>query len=73
LKHTIPYTPKHNRVAERKNKTLKEMANSMLQARALPPKLWDEAINCATYIQNKFPHKSVKGVITYEAWSGKKP
>jgi transposase InsO family protein len=51
LQHTVPYTPQQNGVAERKNKTLKEMANCMLQARALPPKLWDEAINYAAYIQ----------------------
>jgi hypothetical protein len=60
LQHTVPYTPQHNGVVERKNMTLKEMANCMLQSRALPPKLWDEAINCASYIQNRVPHKSFK-------------
>jgi transposase InsO family protein len=49
LQHTIPYTPQQNRVAERKNWSLKEMANCMLHARSLPSKLWVEAINCATY------------------------
>ena len=28
--HTIPYTPQQNGVAERKNHTLKEMANYMI-------------------------------------------
>jgi hypothetical protein len=45
----------------------------MLQARALPPKLWDDAINYASYIQNRVPHKSIKGFTPYEAWSRKKP
>jgi transposase InsO family protein len=73
LQHTVPYTTQQNGVAERKNKTLKEMANCILQARALPPKLWVGAINCEAYIQNRVPNKSVKGVTTYEAWSEKKP
>jgi transposase InsO family protein len=50
LQHTIPYTPQQNGLAERKNRTLKEMANCMLKARALPPKLWVEDINYASYI-----------------------
>jgi hypothetical protein len=45
----------------------------MLQTRALPPKLWVEAINCVAYIQNRVAQKSVKGVTPYEAWRGKKP
>jgi hypothetical protein len=60
LQHIVPYTPQHNGVAERKNKALKEMDNCMLQARALPPKLWDEAINCAAYIHIRIPHKLAK-------------
>ena len=33
--HTIPYTPQQNDVAERKNHTLKEMANCMIQSKGL--------------------------------------
>jgi transposase InsO family protein len=29
LQHTVPYTPQQNDVAERKNQSLKEMANCM--------------------------------------------
>jgi transposase InsO family protein len=39
LQHTVPYTPQQNGVLERKNMKLKEMANCMLQDRALPPNL----------------------------------
>jgi hypothetical protein len=35
LQHTISYSPQHNGVVNRKNKTLKEMENCMLQSRAL--------------------------------------
>jgi hypothetical protein len=33
----------------------------------------DEEINCATYIQNISPHRSVKDKTPYEAWSSVKP
>jgi hypothetical protein len=69
---TIPYTPQQNGVAERKNRSLKEMASCMLHAKSLPQRLWAEALNCATYIQNKSPHRSVKDKTPYEAWSGLK-
>jgi hypothetical protein len=73
LQHIVPYTPQQNGVAERKKRSLKEMANCMLQSKSLAPKIWDEAINCAAYIQNLFPHKSLKGTTPFECWTGKKP
>jgi hypothetical protein len=44
----------------------------MLHAKSLPQRLWAEALNCATYIQNRSPHRSVKDKTPYEAWSGLK-
>jgi hypothetical protein len=73
LQHTVPYTPQQNGVVERKNRSLKEMASCMLHAKSLPQRLWAEALNCATYIQNRSPHRSVKDKTPYEAWSGLKP
>jgi transposase InsO family protein len=73
LQHTVPYTLQQNEVAERKNRSLKEMASCMLHAKSLPQRLWAEALNCATYIQNRSPHISVKDKTPYEAWSGLKP
>jgi hypothetical protein len=35
MQHTVPYTPQQNGVAERKNHTLKEMANCMIQSKGL--------------------------------------
>jgi hypothetical protein len=58
---------------EQKNKSLKEMASCMLHAKSLPQRLWVEALNCATYIQNRSPHRYVKGKTPYEAWSSLKP
>jgi hypothetical protein len=45
----------------------------MLHANSLPQRLWAEALNCATYIQNRYPRISIKDNIPYEAWSGLKP
>jgi hypothetical protein len=73
LQHRVPYTPQQNKVVERKNRSLKEMESCMLHANSLPQILWDEALNCATYIQKIFPHRYVKDKTTYEAWSGLKP
>jgi hypothetical protein len=44
----------------------------MLHAKLLPQRLWVEEINCATYIQTRFPHRYVKDKTPYEAWSGLK-
>jgi hypothetical protein len=73
LQRTVPYTPKQNEAVERKNRCLKEMASCLLHAKSLPQRLWSEALNCATYIQNRSPHRSVKDKTPYEAWSGLKP
>ena len=45
LQHNIicPYTPQHNRVVERKNRTIMDMARSMLKAKGMPNYFWVEA------------------------------
>ena len=42
----------------------------MLEAKHLSTKLWDEAINCVAYVQNKVPHKALEEKTPFEAWSG---
>jgi hypothetical protein len=69
----VPYTPQQNIVAERKNRSLKEMAYCMLHAKSLPHRLLAETLNCATYIQKISPHRSVKDNTLYEAWINLKP
>ena len=41
--------------------------------KTLPPKYWDEAINCEAYIQNRVPHKYLDGMNPFKSWSGHKP
>ena len=69
---TAPYSPPSNGVAERKNRTLKEMMNAMLISSGLPQNLWGEAILSANYILNKVPRKNVD-LTPYEQWNGRKP
>ena len=48
------------------------MASCMLHAKSLAQRLWAKALNCATYIQNISPHRSIKDKTPYKAWSGLK-
>ena len=70
---TVPRTPQQNGVAERKNRTILEMARSMLKSKKLPKEFWAEAVACAVYISNRSPTKSVLEKTPQEAWSGRKP
>jgi transposase InsO family protein len=47
---TAPYTPQHNGLAERKNRTLVDMVNAMLLNAKLPNNLWGEALLHVTFI-----------------------
>nr|GFC17078.1 retrovirus-related Pol polyprotein from transposon TNT 1-94 [Tanacetum cinerariifolium] len=44
---TPPYTPKHNGVSERRNRTLLDMARSMMSQTTLPKSFWDYALETA--------------------------
>ncbi|WVZ93321.1 hypothetical protein U9M48_039309 [Paspalum notatum var. saurae] len=48
-----PYTPPQNGVVERKNRTLVEMARTMLDEHRTPRRFWAEAANMAGYIANR--------------------
>ncbi|KAD4586033.1 hypothetical protein E3N88_23634 [Mikania micrantha] len=69
---TAPYSPQQNGIAERKNRTLKEMMNVMLISSGMSQDMWGEAILSATYLLNKI-HFKKKDVTPYELWMGRKP
>jgi transposase InsO family protein len=69
MQHSVPYTPQQNGVAKRKNRTLKEMANCMIQSKELSLKHWEEAINYANYIVNHTPTKDLKNITLEESWT----
>ena len=70
---TVRHTPQQNGVAERKNRTIMEMARSMLQHKNLPKNLWAEAVSTAVYILNCSPTKAVLNMMSYEAWFYRTP
>ncbi|KAM1484192.1 hypothetical protein EV2_037025 [Malus domestica] len=70
---TTAYTPQQNGIAERKNRTIIDMARSMLKEKNLPKELWAKAVACSIYLLNRCPTKSVKRMTPQEAWSGYKP
>ena len=51
--YSAPYTPQQNGVAERKNRTLVEMARSMLDEYKSPHSFWAEAVNTACHASNR--------------------
>ncbi|CAL1680763.1 unnamed protein product [Lasius platythorax] len=70
---TVPYSPQQNGVAERRNRTIVEMARCILLESGLPPRFWGEAVNTANYVRNRCPSKSLDGKTFFEALSGKIP
>ncbi|KAK2417383.1 putative mitochondrial protein [Trifolium repens] len=70
---TAPYTPQHNGLAQRRNRTLLNMARCMLKGKDLPKSLWGEAVNTAAYVLNRCPTKKLKDKTPEELWTGHKP
>ena len=69
---SAPYTPQQNGLAERKNRTLVDMVNSMILNARLPLNLWGEALLTACHVHNRIPSKKRK-ISPYEVWKGRKP
>nr|GEY23657.1 hypothetical protein [Tanacetum cinerariifolium] len=69
---TATYSPQQNGIAERKNRTLKEMVTAMLINSGMSQDKWGKAILTATYLLNKIPCKE-KEETPYELWMGRKP
>ena len=54
---TARYTPQQNSIAERKNRTIMELARSMLKAKGIPNDFWAESVACAIYLLNQASSK----------------
>ncbi|GJR01654.1 retrotransposon protein, putative, ty1-copia subclass, partial [Tanacetum coccineum] len=67
---TPPYTPQHNGMFERRNRTLLDRVRSMMNLTTLPLSFWDYALESATCILNMVPTKKVDKT-PYELWFGK--
>jgi transposase InsO family protein len=75
IKHEFlaPYIPQQNGVAERKNRTLIEVARTMLDEYKTLDQFWMEAINMVCHATNRiYLHKLLKKT-SYEFLTGNKP
>ncbi|KAI5317503.1 hypothetical protein L3X38_037210 [Prunus dulcis] len=70
---TTSYTPQQNGVAERKNRTIVEMAKCLLLEKKIPLDFWAEAVNTSVYILNRCPTKALSKKTPFEAYGGRKP
>nr|GEU67255.1 retrotransposon protein, putative, Ty1-copia subclass [Tanacetum cinerariifolium] len=69
---TPPYTPQHNGVSERRNRTLLDMVRSMMSQTTLPKSFWDYALETVARILNMVPTKKVEKT-PYKVWHRKAP
>ncbi|GJT36741.1 retrotransposon protein, putative, ty1-copia subclass [Tanacetum coccineum] len=70
---TPPYTPQHNGVSERRNRTLLDMVRSMMNLTTLPLSFWDYALESATRILNMVLTKKVdKTPYEFMVWKSSK-
>src|ERR1044072_7979031 len=70
---SCPRNPQQNGVVERKNRTLQEMARTMIQETDMAKHFWAEAVNTACYIQNRISVRPILNKTPYELWKNKKP
>ncbi|GAU40816.1 hypothetical protein TSUD_398000 [Trifolium subterraneum] len=64
---------KHNGLAERRNRSILDMARSMVKQKGLPHRFWGEAVSTAVYILNRSPTKKLIDKVPEEVWSKCKP
>ncbi|GKB98527.1 retrovirus-related pol polyprotein from transposon TNT 1-94 [Tanacetum coccineum] len=66
---TVPYSHQQNGVFERKNKTVMEMARSMLYEKKLPKTFWAETVATSVYLLNRLATKAMSSKTPIKAWS----
>lgn len=70
---TVPHTPQQNGLAERRNRTLMDMARCMLIQSNLSHQFWAEAVYTANYLRNRIRTSSVPKRTPFEIWTGDRP
>ncbi|GKC78106.1 ribonuclease H-like domain-containing protein [Tanacetum coccineum] len=71
--HSVARTLQQNGVAKKRNRTLIEVARTMLADSKLPTTFWAEAINIACYVQNKVLVVKPHNKTPYELFHGRTP
>ncbi|KAG9453128.1 hypothetical protein H6P81_006032 [Aristolochia fimbriata] len=69
---SAPKTLQQNGIVEIKNRTLQEMARTMINTKELPHKLWAKAVNTASYVSNHVHLRYLTRKTPYKLWKGRK-
>ena len=67
---SAPRTPQQNGVVERKNRSLEELARTLLNDTNLPKYFWAEVVNTACYIMNRALIRPILKKTPYELYKG---
>nr|KYP49374.1 Retrovirus-related Pol polyprotein from transposon TNT 1-94 [Cajanus cajan] len=70
---SAPRTPQQNGVVKRKNRSIEELARTMLNETKLPKYFWADAINIACHMLNKVLIRPILKRTPYEIYKGRKP
>ncbi len=68
-----PRTPQQNGVVERKNRSLEEMARTMMNESKVASHFWADAVNTACYVLNRAIIRPILAKTPYELYKGRKP
>jgi len=68
---SAPITPQQNGVIERKNRSLEELARTMLSESSLPKYFWADAVSTSCYVMNRV--RPILKKTPYELFNGRKP
>jgi len=70
---TTPHTPEHNGIVERANRTIIEMARSMMHHCDAYTPLWGEAVNTAAYLLRRSLTRASPTHTPYQLWTNIQP
>lgn len=73
LAPVTPYSPQQNGEAERLNRTLGDMARTMLHESDLPRKFWSYAYSTAAYMHNRIPNSRTGNKCPIQIFYGTDP
>ena len=69
--YTIPVTPQHHGVVERQNRSVQQMARSMMNEKNIAQTYWVEASHTTIHILNKAHLRPNNDKTPYELWFGR--
>jgi len=74
IKHNFsaPINPQQNGVVERKNRSLEELARTMMNETGLPKYFWADAVSTACYVLNRVLIRPILKKTQYELFRGRK-